>query len=84
MKHRPVTVSLSAEDFEMLQSLHSRLRRLDVPANNSAPVRAGIRLLAAMDDAALERLIRELPAIPRGPRPNGETVAIGKERGRAK
>ena len=78
MKHRPVTVSLSIEEYEMLQSLHSRLRRLDVPANNSTPVRAAIRLLAGMDDESLERAVREAPAIPRGPRRDTEWPAVGE------
>lgn len=82
MKHRPVTVSLSVEEYEMLQSLHSRLRRLDVPANNSTPVRAAIRLLASMDDETLERAVRDAPAIPRGPRRGGEWQSAGEGSGK--
>ena len=69
MSHRAVTVSLSLDEFEMWQALQSRLRRMDVQANNSTPFRAGIRLLAAMEDQALEAAVRGTPAIPRGPRP---------------
>lgn len=72
MNHRAVTVSLSLAEYEMLQDLYSRLRRLDVPANNSTPVRTGIRMLAGMDDATLASVVRETPPIPRGPRPSRE------------
>jgi hypothetical protein len=65
MNHRPVTVSLSIEEYELLQSLHSRLRKLDVPANNSTPIRAGVRVIAEMDDAKLEQVVRALPVVAR-------------------
>jgi hypothetical protein len=68
MSHRAVTVSLTVAEFELLQQLHSRLRKLDVQANNSTPFRAGIRMLAAMEDGALERIVRKTPSVPRGPR----------------
>ena len=41
MGHRAVTVSLSLDEFEMWQGIQSRLRRMDVQANNSTPFRAG-------------------------------------------
>jgi hypothetical protein len=69
MRHRAVTVSLAVEEFALLQELNSRLRRLDVEANNSTPFRTGIRLLAAMDDQELEGVVRSTPRIPRGPQP---------------
>ena len=76
MSHRAVTVSLSVAEFEMLQRLHSRLRKLDVRANNSTPFRAAIRMLAEMEDGALERIVRTTPAIPRGPRPGTKEDAL--------
>ena len=63
---------LSLAEYETLQDLYSRLRRLDVPANNSTPIRTGIRMLADLDDATLARAIRATPSIPRGPRPSRE------------
>lgn len=69
MTHRAVTVSLSSDEYDMLQALQSRLRKLDVQANNSTPFRAGIRLLAAMADADLASTVGKTPVIPRGPRP---------------
>jgi hypothetical protein len=77
MSHRAVTVSLSLDEFEMWQALQSRLRRMDVQANNSTPFRAGIRTLAGMDDSELEAAVRATPAIPRGPRPSGEGEGRG-------
>jgi hypothetical protein len=71
MTHRAVTVSLSGDEYDMLLALQSRLRKLDVQANNSTPFRAGIRLLAAMADVELMTTIGRTPVIPRGPRPIG-------------
>lgn len=71
MVHRPLTVSLTPDEYEMWRALQSRLRRLDIAANNSTPFRTGIRILAALDDAALKEAIRGTPAVPRGPKPNG-------------
>jgi hypothetical protein len=78
MNHRAVTVSLSIDEFALLQALQSRLRKLDVQANNSTPFRAGIRLLAAMPDEQLASTVRSTPVIPRGPRP---ASANGQGRG---
>jgi hypothetical protein len=69
VNHRAVTVSLSLEEHAMWQELNSRLRRLDVAANNSTPSRAGLRLLSSLGDAELERIVRDTPVIPKGPRP---------------
>ncbi|MFM2415315.1 MAG: hypothetical protein RL385_38 [Pseudomonadota bacterium] len=77
VNHRAITVSLSLEEYELLHALYSRLRRLDVPANNSTPFRAGIRTLMAMSDDDLLRCMRSTPAIPRGPR-TGERVGGDK------
>lgn len=68
MTHRAITVSLSPEEYDLVLALQSRLRRMDVQANNSTPFRTGIRLLAEMADRELEAAVRGTPAIPRGPR----------------
>lgn len=80
MSHRATTVSLSLEEAEMWQAILSRLRRMDLQGNNSTPFRTGIRLLAAMDDAALKAAIRETPSIQRGPKPAGEGEGRGAKR----
>jgi P pilus assembly chaperone PapD len=70
MVHRPITVSLTSDEYEMWQALQSRLRRLDIYANNSTPFRAGIRMLSALDDGALKEALLNTPPVPRGPRRN--------------
>jgi hypothetical protein len=69
--HRALTVSVSLDEYRMLQALYSRLRRLDVEANNSKPFRTGIRLLMAMSDEQLATAVGATPSIPRGPRRAG-------------
>lgn len=68
VNHCAVTVSLSLEEYELLQEIHGRLRRLDVHANNSTPFRAGLRWLNSLGDDELSQIVRETPVIPRGPR----------------
>ena len=70
--HHALSVSISVAEFVMLQELQSRLRRLDIKANNSTPLRAGIRLLASMSDAELQAAVAKTPSIPRGPRPGAQ------------
>lgn len=70
--HHALSVSISVAEFVMLQELQSRLRRLDIKANNSTPLRAGIRLLAGMSDAELLDAVAKTPSIPRGPRPGAK------------
>lgn len=69
VNHRAVTVSLSLEEYELLEALQSRIRRLDIPANNSTPFRTGLRWLVSLEDDELAQRVRETPLIPKGPRP---------------
>lgn len=62
------TFSMPEDDFLLLEKLRSRARKMDLDTNKSELVRAGLRLLAALDDAKLEGLIRNVDKLKPGPR----------------
>ena len=62
------TFSMPEDDFQLLEKLRSRARKMDLDTNKSELVRAGLRLLAGLDDARLEGLIRNVDKLKPGPR----------------
>ena len=62
------TFSMPEDDFQLLEKLRSRARKMDLDTNKSELVRAGLRLLADLDDVKLERLIRNVDKLKPGPR----------------
>lgn len=62
------TFSMPEDDFQLLEKLRSRARKMDLDTNKSELVRAGLRLLADLDDTRLEGLIRNVDKLKPGPR----------------
>ncbi len=58
--------SIPRAEYQTLQDLKDRLIRLTRPAKKSEVLRAGISLLATLDDAALLVVMAAVPAIKTG------------------
>lgn len=58
--------TMPKEEYAQIASLKKRLEALGKPAKKSELLRAGLKLLSAMDDAALQTAMASVPTIKTG------------------
>lgn len=58
--------TMPKEEYAQIATLKKRLEALDKPVKKSELLRAGLKLLSAMDDAALKATLASIPVIKTG------------------
>ncbi|MBS0389594.1 MAG: hypothetical protein JSR23_00340 [Proteobacteria bacterium] len=58
--------TIPKDEYAVIESLKQRTARLSLPAKKSELLRAGLKLLAALDDAALRQAMQTVPTIKTG------------------
>ncbi|KAF1047148.1 hypothetical protein [Xylophilus sp.] len=71
--------SIPKSEYAQLDALKARAQQLGQPAKKSEVLRAGIKILAALGDAALLKALAAVPPIKTG-RPSAEEAGAGKQK----
>src|SRR5262245_37504230 len=66
--------TIPASEYELIAVIKQRAVSLQHPAKKSEVLRAGLKVLAAMDEAALRAALEAVPAVKTG-RPKGDGAA---------
>ncbi len=68
VKHKLVrdSFTIPKDEYQVLGELKARLTKLMQPAKKSELLRAGLKALASMSDAAIKKALQDVPAIKTG------------------